>query len=135
MNHRIGRVVFAIIIGLLVATFSYKWITNSEGREIRAQQVMVVESSRLLLNSTVAINTLEIVDPLAPNRKVGKVYVYPEASGWAVSGYYRRGENDRWHPYLMQLDSSRELKSLKVQDRDQQLAERAKSDPRLEMSD
>lgn len=134
MNHRIGRIVFATVIGLIVASLSYQWITNPEGREERAQQLVVVESSRDLLASALSGAAVEIVDPLAPNRKVGKVYVYPENSGWAVSGYYRRGENDRWHPYLMQLNSNRELTSLKVQDSDQHLAERVASDPRLEIS-
>jgi hypothetical protein len=134
MDHRIGRFAFATIIGLLIASLSYQWITNPEGREERETQVSVVEASRLLLESIVAIETLEIVDPLAPNRKVGKVYVYPEDSGWAVSGFYRRGEGDRWHPYLMMLGPESGLVSLKVQDRDQQLAVRAEKDPLLEIS-
>jgi hypothetical protein len=33
-----------------------------------------------------------------------------------VSGYYRRGQNDRWHPYLMSLDASQAMTHLKVQD-------------------
>lgn len=134
MNHRIGRTVFAIIVGLLVASLSYRWITNPEGREERAVQVSVVESSRSLLKSAIANDSIEIVDPMAPNRKVGKVYVYPEGAGWAVSGYYRRAEDDRWHPYLMMLSADRALTSLKVQDRDQQLVERASTDPLLEVS-
>lgn len=134
MDHRIGRVAFATIIGLLVAALSYQWITNPEGREERVTQVSVVESSRLLLKSVVATEALEIVDPLAPDRKVGKVYVYPEDSGWAVSGFYRRGEGDRWHPYLMMLGADSGLVSLKVQDRDRQLAVRAETDPMLEIS-
>jgi hypothetical protein len=134
MDHRIGRVAFATIFGLLVAALSYQWITNPEGREEREVQVSVVESSRLLLESIVATEALEIVDPLAPNRKVGKVYVYPEDSGWAVSGFYRRGEDDRWHPYLMMLGADSGLVSLKVQDRDRQLAARAETDPMLEIS-
>ncbi len=134
MDHRIGRFAFATIIGLLIASLSYQWITNPEGREERETQVSVVEASRLLLESIVAIEALEIVDPLAPNRKVGKVYVYPEDSGWAVSGFYRRGEGDRWHPYLMMLGPESGLVSLKVQDRDQHLAVRAETDPLLEIS-
>ena len=133
MNHRIGRTAFAIIVGLLVASLSYRWITNPDGREERAVQVSVVESSRSLLKSAIANDSIEIVDPMAPNRKVGKVYVYPEGAGWAVSGYYRRAEDDRWHPYLMMLSANRELTSLKVQDRDQQLVERANTDPLLEV--
>jgi hypothetical protein len=134
MNHRIGRIVFVFVIGLLVASFSYRWITNSEGRVERALQESVVEASRGHLRSAVGIDSLEIVDPLAPNRKAGKVYIYAEGDGWAVSGYYRRGENDRWHPYLMTLNTDQSLSFLKLKDRDQQLIERAASDPLLEIN-
>jgi len=134
MDHRIGRVVFALLVGLLVASLSYQWITNPEGRAERALQESVVKSAREHLRSVIAGESLEIVDPLSPNRKVGKVYVYPEGENWAVSGHYRRGENDRWHPYLMSLASDHSMRSLKIQDRDQQLIERAGSDPLLEIS-
>jgi len=134
MNHRIGRIVFALVIGSLVASFSYRWITNSEGRVERAVQVSVVELSREYLRSAVGIDSLEIVDPLAPNRKAGKEYVYAEGDGWAVSGYYRRDEDDRWHPYLMTLNSDQSLGFLKLQDRDPQLIQRATSDPLLEVN-
>jgi len=126
--------VFAITIGLLVAALSYKWITNPVGREERARQEAVIQSSRDLLEAVIAVDGLEIVDPLSPNRKVGKVYIYPEGSNWAVSGYYRRGEDDRWHPYLMMLEADHRMSSLKLQDRDPRLAERATSDPLLDIS-
>jgi hypothetical protein len=134
MDHRVGRVIFALIIGLLVASFSYRWITNPEGRVERALQESVVEVSRGHLRSAVGIDSLEIADPLSPNRKAGKVYIYAEGAGWAVSGHYRRNENDRWHPYLMTLDAGQRLISLKLKDRDPALIERAASDPLLEIS-
>jgi hypothetical protein len=134
MDHRIGRVVFALLVGLLVATLSYQWITNPEGRVERAVQESVVEYARKHLRLVVGGESLEIVDPLFPNRKAGKVYVYPEGENWAVSGYYRRGEDDRWHPFLMGLASDLSMKSLKIQDRDERLIERAGSDPLLEIS-
>jgi len=134
MNHRIGRVVFVFVIGLLVASLSYRWITNPEGRVERALQESVVEASRGHLRSAVGIDSLEIVDPLAPNRKAGKVYIYAEGDGWAVSGYYRRDEDDRWHPYLMTLSIDQSLSFLKLQDRDQQMIERAALDPLLEIN-
>jgi hypothetical protein len=134
MDHRIGRAVFALVIGLLVALASYQWITNPEGRVERVVQESVVEASRGQLKSVIGSASLEIVDPLSPNRKVGKVYVYPEGDNWAVSGYYRRDENDRWHPYLMMLKADLSLSFLKLQDRDQRLIERAREDPLLEIS-
>jgi len=134
MDHRIGRAVFALVVGLLVALASYQWITNPEGRTERALQESVVEAARGHLKSVIGSESLEIVDPLLPNRKAGKVYVYPEGDDWAVSGYYRRDENDRWHPYLMMLKADLSLSFLKLQDRDQQLTERAAMDPMLEIS-
>ncbi len=134
MDHRIGRTVFALLTGLLVAWLSYLWITNPARREERSLQVTVVESSRDMISAVVDAGTLEIVDPLSPNRKVGKVYVYPEGETWAVSGFYRRGEDDRWHPYLMTLWADLSLRSLKLQDKSPQLLERAESDPLLEIS-
>ncbi len=134
MNHKIGRLLFATTVGLLVAYFSYQWITNPAGREERTLEIGVVEASRQHLVGAIAAGNLEIVDPLSPNRKVGKVYVYPDAVGWAVSGYYRRGEGDTWHPYLMAIGTELTLISVKVQDSDPRLLERAANDPILESS-
>ena len=133
MNHRIGRAVFAIGVGLVVASLSYQWITNPQGREARALQVNVVETARVVLKAVIGSASLEIVDPVSPNRKVGKVYVYPEGGAWSVSGFYRRRDDDRWHPFLMSLDAELELVSLKVQDSDAELLERAGTDSSLEV--
>ena len=133
MNHRIGRTVFATVVGLLVAVLSYQWITNPDGRTERLLQERVVEASRGILRATIGEDALEIVDPLAANRKVGKAYVYREGGGWAVSGHYRRGDGDRWHPYLMALDSELELTALKVGDDDPELLERAAGSAVIEL--
>lgn len=134
MDQRTGRVIFTLVVSLLVAWLAYQWITNPAGREERLLQVAVVESSRALIAAVIDTGTIEIVDPLSPNRKVGKVYVYPEGEDWAISGYYRRQEGDRWHPYLMLLRADHSLISLKLQDKSPQLIERAESDPMLEIS-
>lgn len=131
MNHRIGRAIFALVVGLAVAVYSYQWITSPELRAERATEERVVETSRIVLRSVLASDALEIVDPLSPDRKVGKVYVYAEDPGWAVSGYYRRGDEDGWHPYLMTLTARLELVRLKAQDAG--LLDRAAADPRLEI--
>jgi hypothetical protein len=116
MNHRIGRLVFAFGVGILVAFLSYRWITNPAPRMERQQEEAVVMVARGYLADTTGVAAPEIVDPLAPDRKVGKVYVYRAGDGWEVSGYYRRDEDDRWHPFLMSLDSSSVMTHLKVQD-------------------
>lgn len=116
MNHDVGRVVFAVAVGLLVAVLSYRWIMNTEPRNQRMQEEAVVTEARYLLQSTLEIGALEIVDPLAPDRVVGKTYVYPRDDGWDVSGFYRRDENDLWHPYLIALDANLALMQLRVSD-------------------
>jgi hypothetical protein len=59
------------------------------------------------------------------------VYIYREGDNWEVSGYYRRGENDEWHPFLMTLDETNAITYLKVQDA--ALVERAAADQTLEV--
>jgi hypothetical protein len=131
VNHRIARSLFALAVGLTVAVVAYQWVTNPQPRAQRAEEEQVVQVARLLLVDKLGAEGLEIVDPLLPNRKVGKAYVYAEAPGWAVSGYYRRGEADRWHPYLLTMNADLELRRLKVQD--EALADRAATDPTLEV--
>ena len=116
MNHRIGRSLFALVVGLTVAVLSYQWITNPVPREQRQAEESAVLASRHALRELVGQDDLEIVDPLAPNRKIGKVYVYAEAPGWAVSGHYRRGEDEPWHAYLVYLTTELEPHSLKTDD-------------------
>ena len=101
---------------MIVAVMAFKWITNPAPRAERQLEETVVAASRQHLEATVTIPGVELVDPLSPDRKVGKTYVYRAGDGWEVSGYYRRDENDRWHPYLMTLDASHEMTHLRVQD-------------------
>ena len=135
MNHKVGQIVFALVVGLAVATFSYRWITDPSGREQRAMQERVVQVSRTHLAEAVGNTQLEIVDPVSPNRKVGKVYVYPEGDSWAVSGYYRRDDSDEWHPYLMSMDSSLAMTGLKTGDQHPSILERAANSPLIEIVD
>lgn len=131
MSHRVGRVVFALIVGLAVAVYSYQWITNPAPREERQQEMRVVEQSRVLLRTVLADDGIEIVDPLAPDRKVGKVYVYPEGPGWAVSGYYRRNDQAPWRPYLLTM--TEELALVRLKAKDPILSDPAAADPQLEI--
>jgi hypothetical protein len=116
MNHNIGRLVFGLVVGVLVAVLSYRWIMNVGPPVERMQEETVVNASRSLLESTLAIGALQIVDPLAPDRVVGKAYIYPRDDNWEVSGFYRRDGNDLWHPYLVTLDADLTLVRLKVSD-------------------
>ena len=116
MNHRIGRVVFVIVFSLAVAWYAYQWITDPSGRTERAVQERVVAVARERVGEAVQLSGLEFVDPLAPQRRVGKVYVYRRDDGWEVSGFYRRDKDDRWHPWLLLLDAGLQRQHLKVQD-------------------
>ena len=131
MSHQIGRIIFALGVSAMIAFLAYGWIADSAGRAERVAEESAVLAARAILIDRLAIEELQIVDPLAPQRKVGKVYVYREPPGWAVSGYYRRGEQDRWHPYLLTLLEDHSLQRLKVKDRE--LLQRAATDLRLEV--
>ena len=76
----------------------------------------------------------EIFFPLARYGVAGNVYIYPTENGWEVSGYYRRNDSDRWHPFLMSLSESVELVSLSVRDADEKLAAAADDDPKFSVS-
>ncbi len=114
-DHRIGRAVFATVTGLVVAWFAFQWITNPVPRAQRQAEEAAVLASRALIAVEVGENGLELVDPLAPNRKVGKVYVYAESPGWAVSGYYRHGEEERWRSYLVRMTDDLALYSTRIE--------------------
>lgn len=130
MNHRIARLIFGFSVGLLVAFLAYGWITDPAPRAERQLEETVVLIARQQLEERLALGELELVDPLAPDRKVGKSYVYRADGGWEVSGYYRRVQGDRWHAFLMALDASPAITNLKVQDA--ALIERAAEDAILE---
>ena len=114
MNHTVGRSVFALGIGLIVAVFAFQWITDPAPRAQRAAEEQAVTAARELLREAVGSPDIEIVDPLSPDRKVGKVYVYAESPGWAVSGYYRHEEEAPWRPYLVRMTEDLALHSTKT---------------------
>ena len=116
MNHRIARLAFAFGVGSIVAVMAFKWITNPAPRAERQLEETVVVASRQHLEATLASAGVELVDPLSPDRKVGKTYIYRAGDGWEVSGYYRRGEDDPWHPFLMKLDTSHGMTHLRIKD-------------------
>ncbi len=132
IDHKVIRPVIALTAGLILALYAYQRVTDPEPRLQRAREEAVVISARDILQSYVAPGgNLEIVDPLSPNRKVGKDYVWPDGEGWEVSGHYRRNEDDPWHPYLMALDREAGLKSLAVKDANDRLIGMSVRDPKF----
>lgn len=134
INHRTGSIVFGLVVGIAVAAWSYQWIGDPQRAAARQAEERAVLRARDLLSERLSLPEPQVVDPLAPNRKVGKVYVYPAAGGWDVSGFYRRDDDDRWHAYLLSVSPGNELAALKVDDDDPGLAALALSDPLLEVS-
>ncbi len=122
IDHKIVRPVVAVTMGLILAFYAYQRVVDPEPALQRAREEAAVMTARGILQSYVAPGAdLEIVDPVSPNRKVGKTYIYPAGDGWEVSGHYRRDDADRWHPYLMSLDSAAGLESLAVRDANDRL--------------
>ena len=95
------------------------------------EEAVVMQARSILLQYVASSDELQIVDPLAPDRKIGKVFIYPTDDGWEVSGYYRRDADDSWHPWLMRLDSNAGLSSLSVKDGSTEMMRRAAGDARL----
>lgn len=114
--RRSGALAFGLAVGIGVALLSYRWLVDPVPRIERQQQEAAVMASREALFGTLGVSSLEIVDPLAPDRVVGKAYIYRAGAGWEVSGFYRRSAEDLWHPYLMTLDADNALAHLKVSD-------------------
>ena len=98
------------------------------------EEAVVLEAREILRSYVLPGGELQLVDPLLPDRKVGKSYLWPNADGWEVSGFYRRDKNDRWHPYLMSLSQSLALESIKVRDSEAALVDRAENNPKLNVT-
>jgi hypothetical protein len=134
-HHRIIRLVIAFAIGIFLALYSFERISDPEPGMQRAREEAVVLSAREILKSYVSPDTeIEIVDPLATDRSVGKAYIYPTESGWEVSGHYRRYGADSWHPFLMLLDSNVQLVSLSVRDDSEKVIAAARENPKLSVT-
>lgn len=135
VNHRIVRLIVAFVIGVSLALWSYQWVTDPGPARERALEEAAVFACRDIVHSYLSpTDEFEMVDPLAPDRVVGKTYVYPEGEGWQVSGYYRRMPTDRWHPFLATLAADYSLVLLSVRDADPALAMRAADDPHLDVT-
>ena len=132
INHKVVRPIVAVSLGLILALYAYQRISDPGPALQRAKEEAIVLTAREILQSYVAPGeTLEIVDPVAPNRKIGKTYVYPAGDGWELSGHYRRDDADRWHPFLMSLDHDAGLESLAVRDSNERLIGMSSRDPKF----
>ncbi len=133
MKQKFTSIVVALLFGLAAALYAYDWVTDPAPRLQREQEERVVVSVRDILKRYVAPGTdIELVDPVDPDRKVGKVYISPVDGGWEISGYYRREATDPWHPWLMSVNSELQLQSLSVQDSNPEVIEQASAEPKFD---
>ena len=121
--------VFALAVGLSLAWIVYERATDPERGLQREEEEQMVLAARDRLTQTLALSAAaEVVDPLAPNRVAGKVYIYPSDGIWEVSGYYRRNVQAAWMPWLMRLDAER-MHLLKLSSDDPGVDDLAANDP------
>jgi hypothetical protein len=131
-NHRYLQWVVAIGVGLALWLVVFERATDPEPTRQKAlEEIVVFEARTLLISYVFPDGELQVVDPLAPDSKVGKSYIWPNEDGWDVSGYYRRDARDPWHPYLMTLDASSILVSLAVRDGNERLIGMSAQDPKF----
>jgi hypothetical protein len=132
LTHRIARITIALGIGLALSLYAYQRVTDPEPAMQRAQEEAVVLAARDILRHYVRpAAELRIVDPVSPDRKVGKSYIYPTETGWEVSGHYRRDDTDHWHPFLMDLNPDASLAKLSVRDSPDSFPAEARQDPKF----
>jgi hypothetical protein len=132
LTHRITRFTVAFGLGVALSLYAYHRVTDPAPAMQRAREEAVVLAARDILRNYVRpAAALRIVDPVSPDRKVGKTYIYPVDSGWEVSGHYRRDDTDRWHPFLMTLNSDATLAALSVRDSPGRFPAEALEDPKF----
>ena len=130
--QRFTGFLFAAVVGLLIAWFVYDGVTDPErSTERRAEERVVLAARAHLLDMLALPSDAAVVDPLQPNRVVGKVYVYPSGDAWDVSGYYRRSTESEWRPWLMHLDGDLSLQTLRLSSADPGAARLAAGNPKV----
>lgn len=135
LTHKVARLALAFGIGLGLSFYAFQRATDPEPAMQRAKEEAAVLAARDLLRTYLDSSAeLEIVDPVSPNRKIGKSYIYPADAGWELSGHYRRSEADRWHPFLMTIDPRHDLVSLSVKDDPRNFSAGAMRDSKLTIS-
>jgi len=136
LTHRIAKFTIALGFGLALSLYAYQRVTDPEPAMQRAREEAIVLAARDILRHYIGPSPeLRIVDPVSPDRKIGKSYVYPTEAGWEVSGHYRRDDTDHWHPFLMALDSNASLAKLSVGDSADRFPAELRGDPKFAASD
>ena len=116
-EYTVKQVIFALITG-----FGLSWLVYQSSVQLpyevqrQTEEEIINKANVLLIKSLNLPLGLEVIDPIKPDKDVGKTYISPNEREWQVSGYYRRNELDEWHPWLINLDENHKLIRLSVQD-------------------
>ena len=115
-QHTINQKVFAVIIGFAVSYYAYKWAVDPAPRLQRQTEEKIVSYARKSFFQLLELTEqTKVIDPLNPDRKVGKTYLASSENGWQVSGFFRRDDLEHWYPWLMNLDNDLNIVELRIQ--------------------
>jgi hypothetical protein len=133
VNHKLVSIGISLVVGVAAALYAYDRATDPlPGLQRELEEVVVIRAREILKTYVAPASDLEVVDSVDPDRKVGKVYIAPIEDGWEVSGHYRRSAADEWHPWLMSVDASMQLRTLSLRDGDPDLGRLASTDPKFD---
>jgi len=133
VNQKLGGIILSLVVGGVAALYAYDRATDPlPGLQRELEEVVVIRAREILKGYVAPASDIEVVDSVDPDRKVGKVYIAPIEGGWEVSGHYRRGAEDKWHPWLMSVDTSMQLQMLSLKDSAPDLGRLASTDPKFD---
>ena len=132
MKHQFLRIIIFLILFIAAITYTYRKVYEPISVNQREDEIQIIHITRSIIKSYIDISSdIEIIDPLNPNRKIGKSYIFPSDNGWEISGYYKKSGHDNWHPWLISLNSANELVSIAVKDDDSGINKKSIEDPFL----
>jgi hypothetical protein len=132
MKHKFLRIIIFSILFIAVLTYTYRNVYEPISANQRDDEIQIIHITRSIIKNYIDISPdIEIIDPLNPNRKIGKSYIFPSDNGWEISGYYKKTDYDNWHPWLISLNSVNELVSIAVKDDNPRINKKSIEDPFL----
>ena len=132
MKHKFLKIIIFLILFIAALTYTYRNVYEPISVNQRGDEIQIIHITRSIIKSYIDISPdIEIIDPLNPNRKIGKSYIFPSDNGWEISGYYKKTDYDNWHPWLISLNSVNELVSITVKDDNLRINKKSIEDPFL----
>lgn len=132
MKHKFLRIFIFLMLSIAALTYTYRNVYEPISVNQRGGEIQIIHITRSIIKSYIDISSdIKIIDPLNPNRKIGKSYIFPSDNGWEISGYYKKTDHDNWHPWLISLNSANELVSITVKDDSPRIKKKSIEDPFL----